>query len=528
MLATFVIGLREGLEAVLVISIVAAFLKRNGISRRPMWLGVALAVLICVAVGIGLSLFDQSLPQVQQEALETIIGLLAVIFVVMMIVWMGKHARGLSAEIQEAASTAVGKGTGWALIVMAFLAVVKEGFETAVFLLATLQASTTVWAAAIGAVAGIGVACLVGYGLYRGSVKLNLSRFFRISSVFLVFVAAGLLMTAVRKAHGAGWIDIGQQRTVDLSWLAPVGSVQSALLTGVLGIPSDPRVIEVLAWVLFLVPMLALVLWPRLWSPSPRGRVAVKASLAAAAAVVAAVLALAVPSGMPSLPTTLALSDGGGTVQIDGQQPLRLRVSPASGDEERTTLSAPTAEQHLGAPTTRWTAHPDSGSSSASTTLTLDQLATMFGRIPVGISALKNPGPFQAAQTREDTITAWTAAGGLVDANRTAHTTIVLTGGGLTGSRTLTLDRTDWSAAETAASARAQSVIAGQQAAREASLWRIWLPLVLAVAAALLLLSSWSDARALRRAAAASAPASPGTSPVSPDPSRRSLTHVSQ
>ena len=138
---------------------------------------------------------------------------------------------------------------------------------------------------------------------------------------------------------------------------------------------------------------------------------------------------------------------------------------------------------------------------------------------------LQNPGPFQVSQTGRSTVTAWTAAGGLVDASRVDHSTLVLTGGGLTGSRTLTLDRTVWAAPETTAQRRAETVTAGEQSLRESSLWRIWLPLVLVVAAALLLFSGWTDARALRRSLAE--PPSDPSLPVLPDSSRRSLTHAS-
>ena len=106
--------------------------------------------------------------------------------------------------------------------------------------------------------------------MFSGGVRLNLGRFFTVTSVFLVLVAAGLVLSALRTGHEAGWVTIGQGRTVDLSWLAPAGSIRAALISGVLGIPADPRVVEVLGWACYLVPMLVLILWPRRLRPSRR------------------------------------------------------------------------------------------------------------------------------------------------------------------------------------------------------------------------------------------------------------------
>ena len=129
MIATLVIGLREGLEATLIVGIIAAFLRRNRTPLAPMWAGVGLAVALSIAVGFGLQLVEQALPQAQQEGMETIIGAVAVVFVTGMIVWMRTHARTLSRDLQASASAALGRGTAWALAGMAFLAVLNEGFE---------------------------------------------------------------------------------------------------------------------------------------------------------------------------------------------------------------------------------------------------------------------------------------------------------------------------------------------------------------------------------------------------------------
>ena len=145
---------------------------------------------------------------------------------------------------------------------MAFLAVLREGFETSVFLLATFDASgdaTTSWA---GALAGIVLAVFAGYGIYRGGVRLDLARFFRSTGLLLVLVAAGLVMTALHTANEAGWLSAGQAQAFDLSWLVRPGTPLSALFTGVLGIQPYPVWIEVIAWLAYLVPMAVAVTWP--------------------------------------------------------------------------------------------------------------------------------------------------------------------------------------------------------------------------------------------------------------------------
>ena len=248
MLATFIIGLREGLEAALIVGIIAAFLTKNGRRLTPMWIGVGSAVLLSLAVGITLAVVEHSLPQSAQEGMETVIGAVAVFFVTGMILWMSSHSRGLKRELEASAQHALGGGASSALVVMAFLAVLKEGFETSVFLLATFQASTSAAVAATGALLGILVSIGLGIAIYRGGVRINLSKFFRATGIFLVLVAAGLVVTALRTAHEAGWLNAGQQRTFDLSWLAPVGSIRGALFTGVLGILTGGLIISGMLW----------------------------------------------------------------------------------------------------------------------------------------------------------------------------------------------------------------------------------------------------------------------------------------
>jgi high-affinity iron transporter len=258
---TLVIGLREGLEASLIVGIIASFLARNGRrdALRATWIGVITATILCVAVGVALVKLSKDLPQQAQEGLETVIGALAVIMVTSMIIWMNKHARSMKRELEGAAAEALARGSAAALVTMAFLAVLREGFETAVFLVSVLGASNNTVAATSGAAIGILIAVAIGYGIYRGGVRLNLARFFKVTGVVLVIVAAGLTMTVLRTAHEAGWLNVGQSTPLNLSWLVAPGTVQASLLTGVLGLSAHPAVIEMIAWVLYAVPMIILV-----------------------------------------------------------------------------------------------------------------------------------------------------------------------------------------------------------------------------------------------------------------------------
>jgi high-affinity iron transporter len=265
MIPTFVIGLREGLEAALIVSIVAAFLNRQGHREalRWVWIGVAIAVTLCTAIGVGLQLANEQLPQRQQEQLETIVGLCAVGIVTFMIVWMRRHAAGLRAELEERAAAALATGSVIGLVGMAFFAVLREGLETAVFLLAAFQASANALTAGIGALLGILTAVILGAGLYRGGIHLNLAKFFKITAAFLVLIAAGLLATAAHTAHEAGWLNAFQHQALDLSWLVVPGTVTSSLLTGMLGLQPLPTDVEAGLYLLYAVPMLLYVLWPQ-------------------------------------------------------------------------------------------------------------------------------------------------------------------------------------------------------------------------------------------------------------------------
>ncbi len=445
MLATFIIGLREGLEAALIVGIIAAFLRRNGRSLTPMTIGVGAAILLSLGVGVGLRMVETSLPQAAQEGMEAIIGIVAIVFVTGMLLWMNSNAGGLKRHLESSATEALGAGTGRALVVMAFLAVLKEGFETSVFLLATFSASTNAGLAATGAILGILTAAVIGYGLYTGGMRLNLGRFFRITSVFLLLVAAGLVVSTLGKMHGAGWIDAGQAPTVDLSWLAPPGSVQGALFTGVLGIPPDPRVIQVVGWFGYVIPMAIYVYWPKKWRPDARGAVRLRFGIAGVLAVAAVAMFLAIgPAQLPTLGPASLLDRSGqlaGNVRVEGDR----AIVTVGASESTMPLTGGMPGQHRTVPDAvgyRQTLEPVDGGSMPST-LTLDELAGLNGgRLPLGINPLLAKGPFTVSWVHGGERQLWLVAGEVLDFTQTDTTTATLSGGGLANARTLTLSGT--------------------------------------------------------------------------------------
>jgi high-affinity iron transporter len=521
MLATLVIGLREGLEAALIVGIIAAFLRKNGKSLTAMWLGVALAILLSISVGVGLDLVEQALPQASQEGMESVIGAIAVFFVTGMIVWMNANAggmkRGLEAEVAEALS----QGSAYALAVMAFLAVLKEGFETAVFLLATFSAAQSAALAASGAMIGVLLAVIIGWGIYVGGVKLNLSKFFRFTGAFLILVAAGLVITALRTAHEAGWVNAGQQTTVNLSWLVAPGTVQSAMITGVLGIPADPRVIEVIGWFAYIIPVSLFVFWPAARRLRRQAAVRLQFTIAALLAACAIILAIAIPAPRPQLPgqarivaATGPSQNGIGTARLrpgsNGTPPM-LELSFGGAAEVSLPLAPGEAQrqQHEGIDATAWSFSHTSIPAKAPATLTLDDvMALSGGRIPMGLNPHQHPGPFTADWSIHSTTDVWTADGVLLDAAAHATTIVNLSGSGLLLPRVLTVDKAEGAAVPPSWQLsndyldQAAAALNGVASARtDWLLWAIQLPIALGLAALLLGAMACRGRGRLRRAA---------------------------
>jgi high-affinity iron transporter len=184
---------------------------------------------------------------------------------------MRRHGRTLARDLRSDAASALAAGSSLALAAMAFFAVFREGFETAVFLLAAFQASGNTGMAATGAVTGVLAAVVIGWLVYCGGVRLDLARFFRVTGIVLVLVAAGLVASALHTAHEAAWLDAGQAQALDLSWLVRPGTWHSSLLTGMLGLQPRPTVAELVGWLAYAVPMLLFVAWPRPRLPALAG-----------------------------------------------------------------------------------------------------------------------------------------------------------------------------------------------------------------------------------------------------------------
>lgn len=495
MLATFIIGLREGLEAALIVSIVATFLKRNGQPLRPMWIGVGAAISLSILVGVVLSVIESSLPQAAQEGMESIINAIAVVLVTTMILWMAKHARGMKRELETAASDALASGTSRALVLMAFLAVLKEGFETSVFLLATFSAASNTWFAAAGAVLGILAAVGLGYGLYTGGVKLNLAKFFKYTSVFLVLVAAGLLVSALRTAHEAGWLNAGQQRTIDLAWLAPNGSVRGAVLTGVLGIPADPRIIELLAWTAYVVPMLLIIFWPQAHRPGAAASRRIKVAAAAGCAVVAVALMVGVRTPTVSLPASAPIVGASGqtigTAELRGST-VRMVIDGHPSDVAVTDAGS-TVHQGVTARVLRSDATP----SDIKRTVSLSELALLNGgRLPVGVVTERNPGPFALTESLRGQVTAYAVDGRLIDATDDRRVIDTVSGGGLDTVRTFVAPGNTWSVSPTYVATTTSALGDFTSAQAERRFWRWVVPGVLLLGAAALLAAAWRSRRA--------------------------------
>ena len=259
MLIAFLIMLREGIEAALIVGIVAGFLKQSGHSRLmpKVWLGVALAALMCLGIGYGIHSATGEIPQKEQEFVVGVIGLVAVAMLTYMILWMKKAARSMKQQLQDSVQMALnrGDGQGWALVGMAFLAVAREGLESVFFLLAVFQQSPT-WSMPVGAVLGLLAAVVIGALIYQGGMRLNLAKFFRWTGAFLIVVAAGLVAGSLRALHEAGVWNHLQEVVFDSSKYLHEDSPLGVLPGGFFGYTDHPTQGEVLAWLLYLVPVM--------------------------------------------------------------------------------------------------------------------------------------------------------------------------------------------------------------------------------------------------------------------------------
>jgi high-affinity iron transporter len=264
MLANFLIGLREGLEASLVVSILATFLVKSGHRDRlrHVWIGVAAAVAAAL-VGWAALQFITSLTANSFTAKETIGGIMSIIsvaFITWMIFWMRKASRSIAGQLRQRLDEALKVGPG-AVVLLAFLAVFREGIETSFIVYASAATATTA-GPFVGVLLGLLTSVVGGVAIYRGAVKINLAKFFRWTGALLVVVAAGILAYGFHDLQEAGVLPGLHTVVFDISHVIPPDSWFGVLLKGIFNFNPAPTAVELTAWLVYLVPVLALYLRP--------------------------------------------------------------------------------------------------------------------------------------------------------------------------------------------------------------------------------------------------------------------------
>ena len=263
MFSNFLIGLREGLEASLVVGILVAYLVRMGRRDRlaPVWLGVATAIAISLAVGALLTFTSRSLSFKAQEAFGGGMSIVAVVFVTSMVFWMRSQSRALKHEIEGKLDTALSAG-GFALFAVALLAVGREGLETALFLWTSVQAAGSSTNPVVGAVIGLVLASIIGWLIYRQSVKLNLATFFKVTGAGLIIVAAGVLAYGIHDLQEASILPGLNSLAFDVSSTIPPSSWYGTVLKGIFNFSPATTWLEAIAYVSYVVPVMYLFFRP--------------------------------------------------------------------------------------------------------------------------------------------------------------------------------------------------------------------------------------------------------------------------
>ncbi|MFD5946699.1 iron uptake transporter permease EfeU [Streptomyces collinus] len=272
MFSNYLIGLREGLEASLVVCILIAYLVKTDRrdALKPIWTGIAVAIALAFGFGCALEFGSQELTFQAQEALGGSLSILAVGLVTWMVFWMRRTARHLKSELHGRLDAALAMGTG-ALVATAFLAVGREGLETALFVWASVHAASDgTPRPLLGVALGLLTAVLLGWLFYRGALRINLAKFFTWTGGMLVVVAAGVLAYGFHDLQEADFLPGLTDKAFDISGTIPPDSWYGTLLKGVFNFQPDPTTLQVAVWLLYLVPTLALFLAPaRTAAPTP-------------------------------------------------------------------------------------------------------------------------------------------------------------------------------------------------------------------------------------------------------------------
>ncbi len=276
--AGLVTGLREGVEAALIVSIVLAYLTRSGNRRQfgRIWTGVAAAVVLSIAVGLVLFLTIGGLKEPAEQLFEGLAMTLAAAVVTWMLFWMRRQAASVRGSLHASVERALSEGSAWGLAILAFTAIIREGIETSLFLLGQTEAATRAAGGAAstlsGALLGMLVAAALGYGFYRGARVLNLRRFFAWTGVALIFIAAGLLSQAAHEFLEVATMNGASTplatTAFDISGILPhEGNLLGELLRALFGYTSQPEWLTLVVWVAYVVIVLGMFLRPP--TPAP-------------------------------------------------------------------------------------------------------------------------------------------------------------------------------------------------------------------------------------------------------------------
>ncbi|MFB0536338.1 MAG: iron uptake transporter permease EfeU [Anaerolineae bacterium] len=248
MIAALLIALREGLEAALIVGIVLSYLKKMGHRRQgAVWWGVASAVTVSIVAGIALQVLGIAFEGRGEELFEGITMLLAAGVLTWMIFWMQRQGRSIRAELEADVRQAVTGGSQWALFALAFVAVVREGIETALFLTAAAFSATPAQTL-IGGGLGLALAVAVGWLLFVVSVRLDVRAFFRVTSVLLILFAAGLVAHGVHELQEAGVLPVIIEHVWDINAILDENSTAGSILKALFGYNGNPSLLEMISY----------------------------------------------------------------------------------------------------------------------------------------------------------------------------------------------------------------------------------------------------------------------------------------